>query len=151
MSAMFERIASRFFGTAKQYPKKHTEQTTSFQILQFKVNKKVKKQVRIQEEHNEVYIIAAVDDFIDAKKAEHKEAYHALKMRLRSIEQKPFVPPVGTVLQAISKHRHILCAVVVMPDHRLVEVQRGSAVGIQLQPRFIFNTPYEWQCWVNKL
>ena len=96
-------------------------------------------------------MIAAVDDFIAAKKAEHKVAERALQLRLRSVEQKPFVPPVGTILQAISKKRNLLCAVVVLPDHRLLEVQRGSATGMHLHPRFIFNSPYEWQCWVNKL
>lgn len=136
MSAVFERIANRLFGKP---------------TATFSQQYKKRKSVRIQEDRNEVYLIAAVEDFIAAKKAEHKAADRVLQVRLRSIEQKPFVPPVGTILQAISKHKHLLCAAVVLPDHRLMEVQRGGATGMHLHPRFIFNTPYEWQCWVNKL
>lgn len=135
MSTVFERIVNRFFG-----------KPTSSNIQ----SSKKRKSVRIQEEHNEVYLIASVDDFLQGKKKENSLHKKLVKIGLRSVEKKPFVPPVGTILQAISKKKQFVCAVVVLPDHRLMEVQRGSATGIHLHPRFIFNSPYEWQCWLNK-
>ncbi len=140
MSAVFERIFNRVFGRAvPSYEVKHTVPATT------KAKAKAKKSVRIQEELNEVILI---ENLIEAKRAEARLRKKAMK--LRSVQMKPFVPPVGTVLQMLSPKKNLMMAAVVLPDHRLLEVQRGPLTGTHLHPRFIFNTPFEWQCWVNK-
>ena len=137
MSTLFERISNRFFG------KPITNQVSI-------EPKKSRKTVQIREDFNEVKIVQEVENFIEGKRLETRVREKVLKNKLRSIEKKPFVPPVGTILQMLSPKKNFMMAVVVMPDHRLLEVQRGPYSGIHLHPRFIFNTPYEWQCWVKK-
>ncbi len=154
MSAMFERLAERFFGKPAATfgkpaatfgkPAATFARTLCTTIQQQQQSKKIKKQVRIHEEKNEIYILPSPSPSPPKVK-------RSIERNLRSIDQKPFVPPVGTVLQALSKNKNLLCAVVVLPDHRLLEVQRGSMIGIHLHPRFIFNTPYDWQCWLNTM
>jgi hypothetical protein len=145
MSTVFDRIFTRFFGRDMS-PNMQTTQMAS------QKSTKVKKSVRIQEEFNEVILIQEVENFIEGKQKENRLRERALKLReqLHSVEKKPFVPPVGTVLQMFSPRKNLLMAVVVLPDHRLLEVQRGGCTGMHLHPRFVFNTPYEWQCWVNR-
>ena len=146
MATIFDRICTRMFG------KSLSPNVQATQVAATAATKK-KKSVRINEDYNEVILIENVEAFIQNKNAEMRLRQKALKFReaMLSVEKKHFVPPVGTVLQAYSKRSHLLCAAVVLGDHRLMEIQRGNATGPQLYPRFIFNSPYEWQCWLNRL
>ncbi len=149
MATIFDRICTRMFGKSLS----PNVQATQVAATNTTTKGKGKKSVRINEDINEVILIENVEVFIQNKNAEMRLRQKALKFReaMLSVEKKHFVPPVGTVLQAYSKRGHLLCAAVVLGDHRLMEIQRGNATGPQLYPRFIFNTPYEWQCWLNRL
>lgn len=72
------------------------------------------------------------------------------KRRLLSVATKPFVPPVGTIIMDRSRSG-FFSAVVVLPDHRLLEVQRGNYAGLELGHPIIFSTPFDWQSWLRRV
>ena len=72
------------------------------------------------------------------------------KKRLVSVMTKPYVPPVGTIMTDTSRSG-FFSAVVVLPDHHLLEVQRGCYAGLELGHPTIFPTPFDWQCWLRSV
>ena len=136
MSQLFQQIHFRFFGeTASK-----ENQSTSSNARNLLLHVRRKKQVWFNEEKNKVYVITNMEDKKPKK----------IRRRLISVSTKPYVPPVGTILTDKS-HSGFFSAVVIMPDHRLLEIQRGGHVGLELEPRTIFHTPYDWQCWLRSV
>ncbi len=129
---MFQAIASRFFGST------NTSSSSTFtgNLPIHTLVPRVKK-VRFNEQKNKVYILPNMST-------------PKRKQRFLSIETKPYVPPVGTVLTDKTRSG-VFSAVVVLPDHRLLEVQRGNYAGLQLGPCTIFPTPFDWQTWLRNM